>query len=114
VAQPIFFETNTHVHHFYHRKIAKNLGYIYIYLKQLPKVNNRPIGDSSPNLVTLVGTLKLVVASQGQFFQKKIRFVKPQMSNVLVIERVKDRFAVVAFLYLPIRVTRLGDLSPIG
>jgi hypothetical protein len=82
VAQPIFFETNTHVHHFYHRKIAKNLGYIYIYLKQLPKVNNRPIGDSSPNLVTLVGTLKLVVASQGQFFQKKIRFVKPQMSNV--------------------------------
>jgi hypothetical protein len=29
------------------------MGY-FIYLKNLPKVNNRPMGENSPNLVTLL------------------------------------------------------------
>jgi hypothetical protein len=36
----------------YRKKVAKKFGYSVIY-KKLPKINNRPIGENSPNQVTL-------------------------------------------------------------
>jgi hypothetical protein len=51
VAQPIFLSKS--VHNFYRgTKYSKNLGHVYN-LKKLPKVNNNPMGENSPNLVTL-------------------------------------------------------------
>jgi hypothetical protein len=36
------------------KKYHKNLGYFCDFLKKLPKVNNCPLGENSPNLVTLL------------------------------------------------------------
>jgi hypothetical protein len=41
--------------HFYRaKKQTKSLGYFCILFKKLAKVNNRPMCENSPNLVTLV------------------------------------------------------------
>jgi hypothetical protein len=44
------------LHNFYGGK-KKLTKFVYFCNKKLPKVNNHPIGENSPNLVTLTGTL---------------------------------------------------------
>jgi hypothetical protein len=39
------------------KKVDQNVGYLSIFSKYLPKVNNRPMGENSPNLVTLLPSL---------------------------------------------------------
>jgi hypothetical protein len=36
--------------------VAWKCGLLYLFFKKLPKENNPPIGENSPNLVTLVGS----------------------------------------------------------
>jgi hypothetical protein len=38
-------------------KVEKNFGLLLYFSKNLHKENNRPIGENSPNLVTLFGTI---------------------------------------------------------
>jgi hypothetical protein len=54
----------------------------FVIFKKLPKVNNRPLGENSPNLVTLFvrkieGVMKCMLSSKGSFspFQRR-HFVK--------------------------------------
>jgi hypothetical protein len=35
------------------KKVAQKVGVLLKFSKRLPKVNNHPIGENSPNLVTL-------------------------------------------------------------
>jgi hypothetical protein len=51
VAQPIFVETN--MEHSPGKKLNQNDVLLLYFSKKLSKVNNRPIGENSPNLVTL-------------------------------------------------------------
>jgi hypothetical protein len=52
VAQPNFWPDL--MHNIYRRKICPNFFLLHpSFSKELPKVNNRPIGEHSPNLVTL-------------------------------------------------------------
>jgi hypothetical protein len=37
-------------------KYPKSLGYYFYFHRNLPKENNRPMGENSPNLVTLLQT----------------------------------------------------------
>jgi hypothetical protein len=48
------------------QKVSKKCGLLMQFLKKLPKVNNRPLGENSPNLVTLVTT----VSERGRLRQK--------------------------------------------
>jgi hypothetical protein len=44
------------MHIFNHKKIGQKMWAIFLIFKNLPKVNNHPLGENSPNLVTLTMT----------------------------------------------------------
>jgi hypothetical protein len=46
------------MYNFYHGKSSLKLRAISVIFKKLPKVNNHPMGENSPNLVTLLGPNK--------------------------------------------------------
>jgi hypothetical protein len=57
VAQPNFWPDL--MHNIYRRKICPNFFLLHpSFSKELPKVNNRPIGEHSPNLVALMTSLE--------------------------------------------------------
>jgi hypothetical protein len=52
--QSIFAKFNTHF--FLKKRVSPQYWTTCVIFKMLPKVNNRPIGEHSPNLVTLLPT----------------------------------------------------------
>jgi hypothetical protein len=52
VAQCIFAKL---MHNLYHGKSSPKMWVTSVIFKKLPKVNNYPLGENSPNLVTLPG-----------------------------------------------------------
>jgi hypothetical protein len=53
---PFFLSKLMHIN-FTMLKSSPKFGLLLSFLEELPKVNHRPIGENSPNLVTLVGSL---------------------------------------------------------
>jgi hypothetical protein len=49
--EPIFVEINTH--YIVWKKVAQKYGILFFIIEKLPKVNNRPLGENSPKVVTL-------------------------------------------------------------
>jgi hypothetical protein len=47
-------------------KVAKSIGY-FGNLKKLPKVNNHPLGEKSPNLVTPYEVVSMICFSYIQY-----------------------------------------------
>jgi hypothetical protein len=58
VPQPTFGQ-NYYICVFYCGKAPPNIKATSVFFKELPKVNNRPMGENSPNLVTLISKCQL-------------------------------------------------------
>jgi hypothetical protein len=53
------------IHNFYHGKNSQNISATVVLFKKLPKGNNCPIGENSPNLVTLGITRRFTEAANA-------------------------------------------------
>jgi hypothetical protein len=73
-----------------HKFILEKLWAIYLIFKKLPKVNNRPIGENTPNLVTL-NMLSYCIKASTKTSNRDSTYVGTYDLNVLRVKKESKR-----------------------
>jgi hypothetical protein len=100
-------------------KYPKSLGYYFYFHRNLPKENNRPMGENSPNLVTLLQTKAATRFIRVTFTSISCRTdkVTPDVKKILPPPQICSLWSkllqeqVFAFLNLYIYSTQITSLT---